>query len=90
MSTAPRAFSGPRYSQNADKAGSLIPCVVCGKAISTEHPAMVRVDTSNRIHAIEADLGDADMGCFPIGSECLRKHSAIRALASHPVVRADS
>lgn len=76
----PEAFSSADYSRNAARAGDRQPCVVCGKPVTTARPAYVRVDTSNRLHAVSAELGEQDFGCFPIGASCLRQHPAVKPL----------
>lgn len=76
-----QAFSGPNYSRNAEKAGDKEPCVICGKAVTGNPSWYVRVDTSNRIHAVSAEIGHEDMGCFPIGRDCLNRNPGLQPIA---------
>ena len=72
-------FSHPRYADNEEHCTvDETPCVVCGKPIKNEEKAKwIRVvDGGARFAGPDETIEDeaADMGCFPIGPGCLRKH----------------
>lgn len=76
-----QAFSGQNYRRNAEKAGDRTPCVICGKAVTSERMVYVRVDVYNRIHNYWAKLGSDDMGCFRVGPDCLRRYPELKELS---------
>jgi len=62
--------------------GDAYPCVICGRPVTTATRWLVRLDTSNTIHSVDdCTLGAKDMGCYPIGADCLRQHPEIKPLA---------
>lgn len=79
LESLPGAFSGAKYSWNAAHAGDKAPCVICGKAVTTATPLMVRVSLSNRIYTVDTELGEHDFGCFPIGRSCARRYGIRRS-----------
>ena len=70
------------YYKNMEKAGDLPTCVICGRGIKAEHPRMVHVhDGGLAVVTNEeaATMNDAaDLGLYPIGPECLKKHPRIK------------
>lgn len=84
-SYAVRPFSGADYTRNAERAygAGLTPCGICGKGVQ---------DTSKATMAVVIDGGatwgddrseasdPGYMGCWPIGSDCHRRH-VVRATA---------
>lgn len=78
----------PRYSDNARKAYTtgFNPCIVCGKPCKINDPKTywIRVGPYGRSYAIPRntpDQGAAEMGCDPIGPDCLRNNPKLRVLA---------
>lgn len=71
----------PRFSENLEKVKhDQLPCVVCGKSIKTPR-RWVRVVNGGCWIGTPADAIDnpaADMGYFPIGSDCLRNYPEIK------------
>lgn len=78
-----KAFTGENYSENAARVtGENYPCVICGREVKGSLRWLVRLDTSSTIHSVDAvNLGADDMGCYPIGADCLRQHPEIKPLA---------
>ena len=74
-----KPFSHPKYSENQDRCGDYLPCVVCGKPVkSPDAPAVRVLDGGDRFATeVEAaqDAADpaGDMGCFPVGPDCAQK-----------------
>jgi hypothetical protein len=68
---------------------STLPCVVCGKPTKTDKARHIHLHLGGT-HAVtereadelnEAGQEDADMGAYPIGSCCLRKHPELKPYA---------
>jgi hypothetical protein len=82
----------PDYRKNQDKAGDLLPCVICGRGIKSENPKMVHVHNGGTSIVTEEEAKTldpaADMYFFPIGPCCLRKHPEIKPYA-HKAIPAD-
>ena len=78
----PRPFSGPRYSENSDRCGDSAPCAICGSPCYGP-TVFLRVIGGGREFALHdaPDDGGGEMGFFPIGSTCLRKWPALKAMA---------
>ncbi len=62
------------------------PCIICGRAIKAESPAMVRVywgthivtkEEAEQLHIEESGDG-GDLYYYPIGPDCLRKYPDIK------------
>lgn len=73
----------PNYSKNQERiTGDAYPCVVCGKAVTRPNPKQVRMwlGTALVTDAEAEALNDpaSDMGYYPIGNDCLRKHPELR------------
>jgi hypothetical protein len=81
--TAFTAFSHPDFNRNQAKAGDRTPCCICGKGIKNMSKAKhLRVNTANQFVADDVELAPGeDMGCFPIGPECLKKHPELKEWA---------
>lgn len=72
----------PNYHKNMEKAGDAPTCVICGRGITSANPRMVHVHCGGWTLVTEDEATHldpaADMGLFPIGPECLRRHPEIR------------
>lgn len=72
----------PDYHRNMEKAGDLPTCVICGRGIKAENPPMVHLHDGGWCIVTEEEATalspNADMGFYPIGPECLRKHPEIK------------
>lgn len=67
-------FSGPRYGDRSSHHNSgEEPCAICGKPIKNldDHPYW-GIATSRGTWATA--WTDGDMGAFPVGNDCHRKH----------------
>jgi len=76
-------FSHPDFAKNQAKAGKLTPCVICGKGMANDRvQKMIRVGGGGSCFLPpDAPVDPAgDMGSFPIGSDCLRKHPELHAM----------
>lgn len=78
----------PQHNSNAEKSGVFCPCVVCGKAVTSANPWMLRLFwgttavTESEARQIIAEQGEGgDLGMYPIGAECLRRNPALRPYA---------
>ena len=80
----------PKYGERAQACDTTkgTPCIVCGKLV--KDPAgnpktyWLRIGPASRSHAIPRDTpdqGGAEMGCEPIGNDCLKKNPALKKLA---------
>lgn len=76
------------HTANQERVDTLkyMPCIVCGRAIKSETPAMVRVywgshivtaEEAEQLHISEGGDG-GDLYYYPIGPDCLRRHPGIR------------
>jgi hypothetical protein len=69
---------------NAERSG-YSPCCVCGRAIKDGTAKMVHIVEGGSSLALpeeEATIDpSADLGCYPIGPECLKKHPEYRPYA---------
>lgn len=73
---------------NANGEGNC-PCIVCGRAINMDRPHwMVYVHGGGSVIVTETEHTEmnranerGDLGCYPIGPECLRKHPDIKPYA---------
>lgn len=76
MSVSP--FDHPKYNDNEQRCGENDePCVICGKPIKDKERAkwLRVVDGGDRFATSDEVVDEAgDMGSYPIGSGCLRKH----------------
>jgi len=75
MSDITRPFSGKRYFERSE---ALDPCVCCGKAVRRDRPfsQVLVLDGGARFALASEDVDHDDngnMGCFAIGSDCLRQ-----------------
>lgn len=70
------------FQKNQEKAGDLLPCVVCGRGIKAKNPRMVHVHDGGASIVTEDEAAklnpNADMCFFPIGPCCLRKHPELK------------
>lgn len=76
------------YDKNADRVGEKVPCIICGKGINGEkHPHWLHahggslatvVTEAEAVRLNKAGEGGADMGCWPIGSDCLKKNLKLK------------
>jgi len=64
------------------------PCIVCGKpiknAFENEEVYWLRLGPGGKNYAIPCetpDQGGAEMGCEPVGNDCLRRNPELRKLA---------
>lgn len=80
----------PRYAENKDRFAqpNAQPCIVCGKAV-TKPRWMVHLHCggSHVVTEAEADTlpANQDLGAYPLGSDCYRRHPELHAYASrHP------
>lgn len=79
--SVPNPWSGPDYRCNADKCGDKEPCVLCGRKITSPRPAMIRVVNDQFASiSVYATPDDVDMGCYPIGASCLKRHPELKEL----------
>lgn len=72
------------YSRNADRAGDLEPCCVCGKGIKQQKTQYIRTYYGG-VAVSEAEAGElrqtdpnGDTGWYAIGADCLRQHPELR------------
>jgi hypothetical protein len=79
-----RPFSHPDFKRNQARCGDRIPCVVCGKPINDQTKAKnIRVGAGgSEFLPPDAPVEPGDMGCFPIGNECLRKNPELKGWAT--------
>jgi hypothetical protein len=67
--------------------GNAVPCAVCGKPIKEPYQPeqkWIRLAPAVADAAIPADSpdqGGAEMGCYPIGEDCLWRNPQLRRLA---------
>lgn len=74
----------PNFSTNRDRCkDDELPCVVCGKGVKTPKNWVRIVNGGTWIGtAAEGDAEPAaDLGYYPVGSDCLRKHPEIKEYA---------
>jgi hypothetical protein len=75
----------PDYHKNLERAGDLPTCAICGRGIKAKNPQSVHVHAGGAAIVTEEEAAilsaAADMGWFPIGPECLRKHPEIKPYA---------
>lgn len=75
------------HENSAHSPGNSMPCAVCGKPIKEPYKpeqkwirlAPARADAA--IPADSPDQGGAEMGCYPIGEDCLRRNPQLKRLA---------
>jgi len=69
-------FSGARYKVNAERAGYLDPCCICGRAVKDRSKAKYAVVIDGGV-AWGDDQSDTTnpgyMGCWLVGPDCHRK-----------------
>lgn len=75
------------YQSNQERiTGSAYPCLVCGKAVTRPNPKMCRMWSGTALVTdAEAELLNdpaSDMGYYPIGADCLRKHPELKSYVS--------
>ena len=78
-----RPFSGAQYHRNSERCkDDENPCVICGRPVKKDGAKYLEVfDGGRQFSDGHADQNDAGyMGCFPIGSDCLREHSELKDL----------
>jgi len=77
------AFSHPDFTLNQSKVGKLTPCCICGKGIKNMATAKhLRINVFNQFVAPDAAIPEGDdMGCHPVGPECLRKNPELKKWA---------
>ena len=90
MDALPRPFDHPDFRKNQSRITRGVPCAVCGKEVETDakgtplspRTRMIRVvDGGARFASPTEVVSEAgDMGYFPVGSECLRRHPALKEL----------
>lgn len=59
-------------------------CLCCGRPVTTANTWMLRCGPGSCEYAIPSatpDQGGGEMGCFPIGDDCLRDRPELHALA---------
>lgn len=75
---------GPRYAENRDRRGDATPCIVCGKAV-TNPRFMVHVHNGGGHVVTEEEAATlseaADLGWYPLGRDCWRKHPELQPYA---------
>jgi hypothetical protein len=75
----------PNYHKNSDgMPGECLPCVVCGKPIKMDTARYtVHLHDGGSVLVTEAEAAtmdpSADLGCYPIGADCLRRHPELRS-----------
>jgi len=75
----------PDYHKHADKCGSEYPCVVCGRGIPKPvhyvhlyYGSMAVTEEEAAEFARKDGDGGGDLGHYPVGSDCLKRHPEIR------------
>lgn len=78
----------PDWHQQADRCGDRTPCIICGRPVTRprywlhEHEGGGTIVTQEEAATLDArDRAQgvsSDMGCWPIGSDCLRQHPELR------------
>lgn len=76
----------PKYRENSERCrGDETSCIVCGKPVKDANRKLwLRAGPGGKDMAIPGDWenqGPAEMGCWPIGPDCLRKNPALAKLA---------
>lgn len=100
MTSSMKIPYNPRRSENQDRfpSGDRLPCLICGKAVQEEDPAMVWVHgggaeivTPREGRARNArPNGDAeDLGWQPVGKGCLKQYPELRRYATRDFTRED-
>lgn len=76
----PRPFSGDRFEENNGHSAPYTPCVLCGRGVRRPAGWLHVIDGGERYARLDASAIDegSDMGEWPIGPDCLRRHSALR------------
>lgn len=72
-----KPFSGARYHENAQKAGDLSPCAICGKGVKNVPAAASAtvIDGGSAWGDDQSDQTDPGyMGAYLIGPDCHRRH----------------
>ena len=87
-----RPLTPKDYHKNLSKAGVLPTCAICGRGIKATNPRYVHIHNGGRAVVTDEEASTldpvADMGVFPIGPECLRKHPEVRPyLVNAPAAR---
>lgn len=74
------------YKKNIERHnfGDSLPCIVCGRPIKAERPAMLRIFWGSHIvtdaeaeQIIAEEGGGGDLCYYPIGPDCLRKNPQV-------------
>jgi hypothetical protein len=70
------------FNKNQERAGDLLPCIVCGRGIKAARPRMVHVHNGGTSIVSEEEAAAldpaGDLFFYPIGPCCLRAHPEIR------------
>lgn len=84
------AIRSPDYWKNHDgpygpRAGADYPCLVCGRGCASSAPHVhlhgggTLIVTSEEAAQLDAEgWGGEDMGAYPVGRDCLRRHPELR------------
>lgn len=79
----------PNLSANRDRypsTGDAWPCCVCGKPVNIKaRPYWLRLLVGGKVVTTETDTEipeGQDLGCHPIGADCLRRHPELKPWAS--------
>lgn len=75
-----------KFSENMDRTNSHgdNPCIICGRKCRTldnlvhVHGGFSTIVTEEEAKKLNVTDGGADMGMFPIGPDCLKKHPELR------------
>jgi hypothetical protein len=72
------------YDRNIDQGGDH-PCLVCGKSVQpVANTWWLRLDYAGAPNVIDHDAPDgaeAEMGCWPVGNDCLKRHPKLKPYA---------
>jgi hypothetical protein len=72
-----------RSSEYGKRPHGIFPCAICGRHINEAKGkyAWIHMNTSNEVIPMDAEISPSeDMGCFPVGLDCLRGHPELKDL----------
>lgn len=86
----------PKYHENLERTGNgeHQPCIVCGRGIKSEACHMVHVHRGGTHLVTEEEAavldGASDLGLYPIGPCCLRRHPEIKPYTRAAQIREEA
>ena len=88
MIAIPYTKDHTRNQERAELTDGALPCIVCGRAVKAQRPAMVRVFWGSHIvtdaeaeQIIAEEGAGGDLYYYPIGPDCLRRHPELASYA---------